>query len=61
MLRWQGTFDEEGDTAFQAWIVQAFTLLIPYLYIATDLEALHIGIFINAIMQIYQRWLVSFH
>ena len=39
--------------------MQAFTLLTPYLFIATDLEALHIGIFLNAIMQIYQRWLVT--
>lgn len=40
-------------------MVQSFGLLAPYLYIATELEALNIGIFMNSIMQIYQHWLVS--
>lgn len=41
-------------------IVQAFGLLMPYFFIATDLEAVNIGIFLNAVMHLYNRWLVSF-
>lgn len=31
---------------------------MPYLFIATDVEAINIGIFLNAVMQLYNRWLV---
>ena len=40
-------------------VVQAVKLLVgPYVCIATELEAINVGIFLTSLMQLYQRWLV---
>jgi len=40
-------------------LLQSLTLLVgAYVCIATELEAINVGIFLNSLMQLYQRWLV---
>ena len=40
-------------------MMQVMSAVIPMLNIATDLEALNIGVFLNALLQLLRYWKVS--